>query len=142
MLFRQRFLTESRSLGRILTIRCFSASSARARQRLVILGSGWGGYNVLRSIDKKRWGMLYHFSYDSSTRFLPDVTILSPNTYFNFTPLLAGTAVGTLEFRCAVEPIRRYTPHVVCSVQYPKNESLVPSMKTYYQAWCDNIGVS
>ena len=34
-----------------------------------------------------------------------DVTILSPNTYFNFTPLLASTAVGTLEFRCAVEPV-------------------------------------
>ena len=36
---------------------------------------------------------------------LPDVTILSPNTYFNFTPLLASTAVGTLEFRCAIEPV-------------------------------------
>jgi len=46
--------------------------------------------------------------------FLVEVTILSPNTYFNFTPLLAGTAVGTLEFRCTVEPIRRYTPQVVC----------------------------
>ena len=36
---------------------------------------------------------------------MPDVTILSPNTYFNFTPLLASTAVGTLEFRCAIEPV-------------------------------------
>ncbi|KAF8153138.1 pyridine nucleotide-disulfide oxidoreductase-domain-containing protein [Crassisporium funariophilum] len=91
--------------GRVLT-RSFSSSLCRSKQRVVILGSGWGGYNVLRGIDKKRW----------------DVTVLSPNTYFNFTPLLASTAVGTLEFRCAVEPIRRYTPQV-----------------TYYQAWCDEI---
>ena len=33
-----------------------------------------------------------------------DVTILSPTNAFNFTPLLASCAVGTLEFRCAVEP--------------------------------------
>ncbi|KAF8909679.1 FAD/NAD(P)-binding domain-containing protein [Gymnopilus junonius] len=78
----------------------------RGKERLIILGSGWGGYNVLRGIDKKRW----------------DVLVISPNTYFNFTPLLAGTAVGTLEFRCAVEPVRRYCPQV-----------------TYYQAWCDEI---
>ncbi|PPQ97296.1 hypothetical protein CVT26_006689 [Gymnopilus dilepis] len=51
-----------------------------------------------------------------------DVVVVSPNTYFNFTPLLAGTAVGTLEFRCAIEPVRRYAPQV-----------------TYYQAWCDEI---
>ena len=34
-----------------------------------------------------------------------DVTIISPTNAFNFTPLLAGCAVGTLEFRCAVEPV-------------------------------------
>jgi len=48
--------------------------------------------------------------------------MLSASGYFNFTPLLAGCAVGTLEFRCAVEPVRRYTPQV-----------------TAYQAWCDSI---
>lgn len=31
--------------------------------------------------------------------------MLSASGYFNFTPLLAGCAVGTLEFRCAVEPV-------------------------------------
>ncbi|KAF9525269.1 pyridine nucleotide-disulfide oxidoreductase-domain-containing protein [Crepidotus variabilis] len=92
-----------------LSHRNFSVSIARSKQRVVILGSGWGGYNVLRGIDKKRW----------------DVTVLSPNTFFNFTPLLAGTAVGTLEFRCAVEPVRKYTPEV-----------------TFYQAWCDDIDFS
>lgn len=84
----------------------FSTSASRDKQRLVVLGSGWGGYQVLRSVDKKRW----------------DVTVLSPTNAFNFTPLLASCAVGTLEFRCAVEPVRRYSPQV-----------------TAYQAWCDAI---
>ncbi|PSR71550.1 hypothetical protein PHLCEN_2v12559 [Hermanssonia centrifuga] len=35
--------------------RNFTSSSARSQQRLVILGSGWGGYEVLRGVDKERW---------------------------------------------------------------------------------------
>lgn len=31
--------------------------------------------------------------------------MVSASSYFNFTPLLASCAVGTLEFRCAVEPV-------------------------------------
>ncbi|TFK29454.1 FAD/NAD(P)-binding domain-containing protein [Coprinopsis marcescibilis] len=87
-------------------VRKLSWPSTRHRQRLVILGSGWGGYGLLRGVDRSRW----------------DVVVISPNTYFNFTPLLAGCAVGTLEFRCAIEPVRRYSPEI-----------------TYYQAWCDEI---
>lgn len=86
--------------------RQFSASASAQKERLVILGSGWGGYEVLRKVDKKRW----------------DVTMISASSYFNFTPLLASCAVGTLEFRCAVEPVRRYAPQA-----------------TTYQAWCDKI---
>ncbi|KAJ7662089.1 hypothetical protein DFH06DRAFT_1088569 [Mycena polygramma] len=89
-----------------VTSRNFASSPVHQKQRLLIVGSGWGGYGVLRGLDKKRW----------------DVTIISPNNYFNFTPLLASCAVGTLEFRCAIEPVRRYTPQVVA-----------------YQAWCDKI---
>ncbi|KAK1225971.1 hypothetical protein PQX77_011039 [Marasmius sp. AFHP31] len=79
------------------TTRSFSSSLPRSKERLVILGSGWGGYEVLRGVDKKRW----------------DVTMVSANNYFNFTPLLAGCAVGTLELRCAVEPVRRYSPQII-----------------------------
>lgn len=86
--------------------RHFSSTSRRDQQRLVVLGSGWGGYEILRGIDKKRW----------------NVTIVTPSNYFNFTPLLASCSVGTLEFRSAVEPVRRYTPQVKA-----------------YQAWCDKI---
>ncbi|KAI0325734.1 FAD/NAD(P)-binding domain-containing protein [Cubamyces sp. BRFM 1775] len=87
-------------------VRTLFGSSSKAKQRLVILGSGWGGYEILRAIDKKRW----------------NVIMVSPSNYFNFTPLLASCSVGTLEFRAAVEPVRRYTPDVIA-----------------YTAWCDSI---
>ncbi|ESK97163.1 ndb1 (nad h dehydrogenase b1) [Moniliophthora roreri MCA 2997] len=104
-MLRRQVITHDRKFLSIAS-RQFSATSARFKERLVILGSGWGGYEVLRGVDKKRW----------------DVTMVSPNNYFNFTPLLAGCAVGTLELRCAVEPVRKYAPHI-----------------TSYQAWCDEI---
>ncbi|KZT39017.1 FAD/NAD(P)-binding domain-containing protein [Sistotremastrum suecicum HHB10207 ss-3] len=94
------------SQSRFTHARLFSTPSARMKQRLVILGSGWGGYEVLRGVDKKRW----------------DVTVISPTSHFAFTPFLAGCAVGTLEFRCAMEPVRKYGREI-----------------TAYQAWCDSI---
>jgi len=42
--------------------------------------------------------------------------------HFLFTPLLASTSVGTLEFRCITEPVRGYTRNV-----------------EYHQAWCDTV---
>ena len=60
------------------------------RRRLVILGTGWGSYSVLRKADKK----------------LFDVIVISPRNHFLFTPLLASTTVGTLEFRSIIEPVR------------------------------------
>ncbi|XP_056008632.1 uncharacterized protein LOC125653144 [Ostrea edulis] len=60
------------------------------RKKLVILGTGWGGYSLLRNIDKKVF----------------DVVVISPRNYFLFTPLLASTTVGTLEFRSIIEPVR------------------------------------
>ncbi|KAJ7057162.1 FAD/NAD(P)-binding domain-containing protein [Mycena amicta] len=101
-------MLRTRALARPIAapLRNFSSSRPHQKQRLVIIGSGWGGYPLLRGVDKKRW----------------DVTVISPTNYFNFTPLLASCAVGTLEFRCAIEPVRRFTPQVVA-----------------YQAWCDNI---
>lgn len=53
------------------------------REKLVILGTGWGSYSVLKNINKK----------------LYDVIVISPRNHFLFTPLLASTTVGTLEFR-------------------------------------------
>ncbi|KAH9525427.1 Internal alternative NAD(P)H-ubiquinone oxidoreductase A1, mitochondrial [Bulinus truncatus] len=60
------------------------------RKSLVILGTGWSGYSILKTIDKK----------------LYDVIVVSPRNHFLFTPLLASTTVGTLEFRSIIEPVR------------------------------------
>ena len=65
-------------------------SSDPVRQRLVVLGTGWGSYSVLRHVNKK----------------LFDAIVISPRNHFLFTPLLASTTVGTLEFRSIIEPIR------------------------------------
>ncbi|KAF2769842.1 FAD/NAD(P)-binding domain-containing protein [Teratosphaeria nubilosa] len=61
------------------------------RERVVVLGSGWAGYTLARDLD--------------SRKFQP--VVVSPRSYFVFTPLLASTSVGTLEFRTALEPVRR-----------------------------------
>ncbi|GAA5838735.1 hypothetical protein JCM9279_003844 [Rhodotorula babjevae] len=85
--------------------RSFSSSSTASKQQLVILGSGWGGYELLRKVDRRRY----------------DVTVVSPNSYFAFTPLLAGAAVGTIDYNSALESVRNY-----------------PDAR-YYQAWADKI---
>jgi len=52
--------------------------------------SSWSGFALSRELDKKK--------------FQP--VIVSPRPYFVFTPLLASTAVGTLEFRTTLESVR------------------------------------
>ncbi|KAG2175574.1 hypothetical protein INT43_001221 [Umbelopsis isabellina] len=51
-----------------------------------------------------------------------EVLVVSPRNYFVFTPLLASTSVGTLEFRCITEPVRGYSKNI-----------------SFHQAWCDSI---
>ncbi|KAK3576591.1 hypothetical protein CHS0354_011268 [Potamilus streckersoni] len=74
-------------------------STDTRRKRLILLGTGWASYSVLKSIDKSKY----------------DVIVVSPRNHFLFTPLLCSTTVGTLEFRSIIEPIRnlgfRQTDH-------------------------------
>ena len=67
-------------------------SEAHKRKKLIILGTGWAGYSLLKHVNKK----------------LFDVVVVSPRNHFLFTPLLASTTVGTLEFRSIIEPIRNH----------------------------------
>lgn len=53
------------------------------KPRLVIIGSGWGAVSVLKNLEKDKY----------------DVTVVSENNYFLFTPLLPSGTVGTLELR-------------------------------------------
>ena len=64
------------------------------KERLVILGTGWGAASFVKDIDTD----------------LYDVTVISPRNYFVFTPMLAGASVGTVEFRSITEPIRKINP--------------------------------
>ncbi|CAM9636127.1 unnamed protein product [Chrysoparadoxa australica] len=78
-----------RHLGRT-TVRRSAAFSSSPKQRVVVLGTGWAGYPFMRQLDKTKY----------------DCTVISPRSYFLFTPLLPSTTVGTLEFRCIEEPVR------------------------------------
>jgi len=69
------------------------------------LGSGWAGYALARTLDPAKY----------------DRIVISPRSYFLFTPLLASTAAGTLEFRAVLEPVRRLTGI------------------DFYQGWADDI---
>lgn len=76
------------------------------RERVVILGSGWAGYTVARQLDSKKY----------------QAVVVSPRSYFAFTPLLASTSVGTLEFRTALEPVRSKRSNV-----------------SFFQGWADAV---
>jgi NADH dehydrogenase FAD-containing subunit len=71
------------------TSRVSALSAAGGSDRVVVLGSGWAGFQIALNVNKN----------------VP-LTVVSPSNHFVFTPLLASTAVGTLEFRCIQEPIR------------------------------------
>ena len=60
------------------------------KKKVIILGTGWGSFSLLKDINKK----------------LFNVTVVSPRNHFLFTPLLCATAVGSLEFRSIIEPVR------------------------------------
>jgi len=62
-----------------------------AAVKLVILGSGFGGYSLARNLSRGAF----------------DTTIVSPRNYFVFSPLLPSAVVGTVEFRSILEPVRR-----------------------------------
>jgi NADH:ubiquinone reductase (non-electrogenic) len=57
----------------------------------VVLGTGWAACRLLKDVDTSTY----------------DVVCVSPRNHMVFTPLLASTCVGTLEFRSVVEPVSR-----------------------------------
>ncbi|RMD41359.1 hypothetical protein DV735_g3769, partial [Chaetothyriales sp. CBS 134920] len=63
----------------------------RDKPKLVVLGTGWGSVAMLKELHAGD----YH------------ITVVSPDNYFVFTPMLPSATVGTLELRSLVEPIRR-----------------------------------
>ncbi|KAJ9698702.1 hypothetical protein PVL29_007659 [Vitis rotundifolia] len=69
-------------------------TSSKEKPRVVVLGSGWAGCRAMKGLDTNIY----------------DVVCVSPRNHMVFTPLLASTCVGTLEFRSVAEPIARIQP--------------------------------
>ncbi|KAK4439220.1 Internal alternative NAD(P)H-ubiquinone oxidoreductase A2, mitochondrial [Sesamum alatum] len=65
------------------------ATKPGEKPRVVVLGSGWAACRFLKGLDTR----------------LYDVVCISPRNHMVFTPLLASTCVGTLEFRSVAEPV-------------------------------------
>jgi NADH:ubiquinone reductase (non-electrogenic) len=64
------------------------------KPRLVILGTGWAAARVARDLDVSKY----------------DLTVISPRNHMVFTPLLASTTVGTLDFRSVTVSLRNIQP--------------------------------
>lgn len=87
--------------------------TAQPKPKLLVLGTGFASFSLLKKLN---------FDYF-------DVTIVSPQNYLLFTPLLAGTAVGSLEFRNIVEPVRRSFPRArylqaLCKDIHPDTQTI------------------
>lgn len=61
------------------------------KPKLVVLGSGWASVGLLKSLKSGDY----------------DVTVVSPQNYFLFTPLLPSAATGTLEVKSLMASIRK-----------------------------------
>lgn len=73
---------------------------------VLVLGSGWGAHSLMKVIDTDVY----------------EVVTVSPRNHFVFTPMLPGSAVGTVEFRSLLEPVRTSNPFV-----------------NYFEAACDRV---
>lgn len=87
------------------------------KNKVVILGCGWGGFRLARVLNKEKFS----------------VTLVSPRNHFVFTPLLPSSAVGTLEFRCVQEPVRTvkgitYYQAAANTVDFEKKEIICNSV--------------
>ena len=67
------------------------ATKPSEKPRVVVLGTGWAACRFLKGLDTDIY----------------DVVCISPRNHMVFTPLLASTCVGTLEFRSVAEPVSR-----------------------------------
>ncbi|OUZ99114.1 FAD-dependent pyridine nucleotide-disulfide oxidoreductase [Macleaya cordata] len=71
-------------------------TKSNEKPRVVVLGTGWAACRLMKGINTDIY----------------DVVCVSPRNHMVFTPLLASTCVGTLEFRSVAEPIGRIQPAI------------------------------
>jgi NADH dehydrogenase len=82
-----------------------------SRKRLVILGGGFGGLDVARAIGRSRAG-----------RAAWDTILVDKENFFQFNPLLPAVAVGAVETRHIVYPLREMARHR--GIRFYKNKAI------------------
>ncbi|CDU17552.1 type II NADH:ubiquinone oxidoreductase, putative [Plasmodium yoelii] len=95
----------------------------KKREKVVILGSGWGGIHFLLNIDFQKY----------------DVTLISPRNYFTFTPLLPCLCSGTLNVDACSENIETLLKKNKISGKYLKLECTDIVYKDKYIKCKDNV---
>ena len=82
-----------------------------AGRRLLILGGGFGGLDVARAVSRSREARGYW-----------DTLLVDKENYFQFNPLLPAVAVGAVETRHIVYPLREMARHR--HVRFHKNKAI------------------
>jgi NADH dehydrogenase len=82
-----------------------------AGRRLVILGGGFGGLDVARAIGRSRAAREYW-----------DTVLIDKENFFQFNPLLPAVAVGAVETRHIVYPLRVMAKHR--HIRFYKNKAI------------------
>lgn len=77
-------------LEEVLKARRFSAVGGAQKEKLVILGTGWASFRVLTDLDARKY----------------DIAVISPRNHLLFTPMLASSALGTVNQRSICQPVR------------------------------------
>src|SRR6185295_1744577 len=81
-----------------------------AGRRLLILGGGFGGLDVARAIGRSRAARAYW-----------DTLLVDKENFFQFNPLLPAVAVGSVETRHIVYPLREMAQHR--RIRFHKNKA-------------------
>ncbi|SSD60009.1 probable Rotenone-insensitive NADH-ubiquinone oxidoreductase, mitochondrial [Saccharomycodes ludwigii] len=71
------------------TTKVISPNTSNSKPNVVILGTGWGAISFLKHIDASKY----------------NVTVVSPRSFFLFTPLLPSCPVGTVDEKSIIEPV-------------------------------------
>ncbi|KAM1347681.1 internal alternative NAD(P)H-ubiquinone oxidoreductase A1, mitochondrial-like [Malus sylvestris] len=100
------------------------ATRPSEKPRVVVLGTGWAACRFLKGLDTKVY----------------DVVCISPRNHMVFTPLLASTCVGTLEFRSVAEPVSRIQSALAASPSsYFYMASCVGLDTDKHEVYCETI---
>jgi NADH dehydrogenase len=82
-----------------------------AGKRLLILGGGFGGLDVARAVGRSRHAREYW-----------DTLLIDKENFFQFNPLLPAVAVGAVETRHIVYPLREMARHR--HIRFQKNKAI------------------